>query len=222
MKSKQSPIRWKDFEKLRATLLRDKRRIREDEQGSRTSRRPRSVAEIARTNLSPTLLCSLYARIISATKARTIIELGTSLGINTLYLAAQEDTTVTTFEGSPAIADVASLTFEFAGAENITLIRGNIDSSLPAYIHSIRRLDFALLDANHRYEPTVRYFEALVTKIRDSSVVVIDDIHRSREMNRAWEHAKNHRLVYGSADLFRCGILFFDPSLNKQHVILQA
>jgi hypothetical protein len=27
-------------------------------------------------------------------------------------------------------------------------------------------------------------------------------------------------LVYGSIDLYRCGILFFDPALNKQHFIL--
>jgi hypothetical protein len=77
------------------------------------------------------------------------------------------------------------------------------------------------MDANHRYQPTLQYFERLLPKINETSIVVLDDIHYSREMEQAWQELKKHRIVYGSADLFRCGILFFDPSLNKQHVILQ-
>jgi hypothetical protein len=61
-----------------------------------------------------------------------------------------------------------------------------------------------------------------VKKVHPNSIIIIDDIHYSPEMAAAWKVIKNHRLVYASADLFRCGIVFFDPSLNKQHVILQV
>ena len=80
----------------------------------------------------------------------------------------------------------------------------------------------AFMDANHRYEPTIRYFELLLKKVHEKSVLIVDDIHHSCDMEKAWKEMQRHRLVYGSADLFRCGILFFDPSLNKQHVILQV
>jgi hypothetical protein len=53
------------------------------------------------------------------------------------------------------------------------------------------------------------------------SALIIDDIHQSPEMEKAWKEIQQHALVYGSIDLYRCGIVFFDPSLNKQHVVLQ-
>jgi len=154
--------------------------------------------------------------------ATCIVELGTSFGINALYLSEAKGATVTTFEGAPAIADIAALTFEFAGKENIRLTVGNIDQTLPAFLQQVRQVDFVFIDANHMYGPTIRYFEWLLKKIHERSVLVVDDIHCSPGMERAWEEIKGHRLVYGSADLYRCGIVFFDPSLNKQHVILQV
>ncbi|MEO7991775.1 MAG: SAM-dependent methyltransferase, partial [Chryseolinea sp.] len=80
----------------------------------------------------------------------------------------------------------------------------------------------AFMDANHRYEPTLRYFNILIQKMNDRGILIVDDIHYSTEMDRAWNELKQHVRVHASADLYRCGILFFDPSLNNQHVVLQC
>jgi predicted O-methyltransferase YrrM len=100
-------------------------------------------------------------------------------------------------------------------------VQGNLQATLPEFLQTVRKVDFVFMDANHRYKPTITYFQWLVSRISESSIVVLDDIHYSAEMEKAWNELKTHKLVYGSADLYRCGILFFDPSLNKQHVILQ-
>jgi predicted O-methyltransferase YrrM len=210
------------IERLRKKLLSDHRILNTSDPGSGRHSRSNTIASIARTSLSPLQFSDMYARMIRHFKAQTIIELGTSFGINTLYLAQKKDSAVATFEGSPGIADIAQTTFEFAGASNIQLIRGDIDVTLSSYLQSVRKVDFALIDANHRYKPTLHYFELLLTKIRETSVVVLDDIHYSKEMEKAWNEISKHKLVYGTADLYRCGILFFDPSLNKQHAILQV
>lgn len=207
-------------ENLRAQLLRDQRILKDPDLGSGASSK-RTINSLAKNSLSPMSLSSLYSDAIDFFKAKKIIELGTAFGINTLYLAARRERSVTTFEGTPDIAEIAKLTFEFAQATNIELIEGNLDNTLRTYLQSIRKFDFALMDANHRYEPTIRYFRMLMPRLQESSVVIVDDIHYSAEMEKAWHELRNHKLVYGSADLFRCGFLFFDPSLNKQHVILQ-
>lgn len=181
----------------------------------------RKISAIARTSASPAKYSSLYARIIRAFQCHDVIELGTSLGINTLYLAQGNDSKVTTFEGATPIANIAEAGFEQAGATTISLVRGNIDLTLPQHLDSVKRVDFALLDANHRHAPTLKYFEAIARKVHNRSVLVIDDIHYSPEMAQAWKDIQNHSLVYATADLFRCGLVFFDPSLNKQHVVLQ-
>jgi predicted O-methyltransferase YrrM len=209
------------IEDLRRKLLTDKRNIRVEDLGSGSMYQNGTIASIAATSLSPVKFSSLYSRIILYKKARQILELGTSFGVNTLYLAQHPDTRVTTLEGSSEVADIARLTFQFHGSKNINLIEGNIDDTLGNFLQSVRKIDFALIDANHRFEPTRDYFEQLAMKVHENSVIVIDDIHLTSEMERAWNALKAHRLVYTTIDLFRCGILFFDPSLNKQHVILQ-
>jgi hypothetical protein len=208
-------------EKLRAQLLKDQRFLNDPDPGSGSSTK-RPISVIAQNSLSPVSISSLYNDMIDYFKARKVIELGTSFGINTLYLASKKERSVTTFEGSRQVAEIARLTFEFSESKNIEMIEGNIDVTLKRYLQSIRKFDLVLMDANHRYEPTLRYFNLLMPKLHDSTVIIIDDIHYSAEMHEAWNELKNHKLVYGSADLFRCGVLFFDPSLNKQHVILQV
>ena len=189
--------------------------------GSVLKRSERKVSDIARTSLSPVKYSRLYARLARHFFCRNIIELGTSLGINALYLASDSRVHVTTFEGSSAIAAVAKSTFEFASAANISLVEGNIDSTLPGWLDAHQEIDLAFIDANHRYEPTMRYFHSIQRKTHFKSVVIMDDIHYTPEMEKAWTEIKNDALVYGTVDLYRSGLVFFDPSLNKQHVVLQ-
>lgn len=113
--------------------------------------------------------------------------------------------------------NIALTNFEFSEAKNIVLVEGNINETLPEFVEVNRRLDFVLMDANHRYEPTVEYFNLVVERMTPGAIVVVDDIYQSNEMAKAWKEIRGHELVYGSIDLFRCGIVFFDPSLNKQH-----
>jgi predicted O-methyltransferase YrrM len=134
------------------------------------------------------------------------LELGTSAGITTLYLAKQPNAQVVTFEGNPAMINIALTNFEYFNTSNIRLIQGNLDSTLTDYLQNPAKLNFVLMDANHRYEPTLRYFSLLARRIADKGVIVLDDIHHSEEMTRAWREIRNHQLVYASVDLFRCGI----------------
>lgn len=215
--------RFAHIESLREKLLLDRRSLPVHDLGSKGNGESlRKISHIAGTSLSPARFSKLYLRIAHCFAATSIVELGTSFGINALYLAEKADATVTTFEGSPAVAEVALMTFEFASKKNVKMIVGNIDHTLPAFIQGIRKVDLAFIDANHRYEPTLKYFECLLRKVHERSVVIVDDIHYTPCMAAAWKAIRNNRLVYGSADLFRCGIVFFDPSLNKQHVILQV
>jgi len=181
----------------------------------------RNVKDIARTSLSPAKYAQLYARIVAHFKYKNIIELGTSLGINALYLSSLPETHVTTFEGSDAIADIAESSFESAGKPSIHLIRGDINKTLPHFISQSAKIDLAFMDANHRYEATMQYFRLILPRLHEKSIVLIDDIHYTAGMQTAWNEIREHPLVYGSADLYRVGILLFDPSLNKQHVVLQ-
>ncbi|MBX2963475.1 MAG: class I SAM-dependent methyltransferase [Cyclobacteriaceae bacterium] len=221
---KREPITVSAFETLRKKLSNDHRELEVEDFGAgskHASGTKRKISDIARTTLSDARYSALYSRLAEHCNAKTIVELGTSFGINTMYLANRPDARVYTFEGSTAVTEIASISFEFAGIKNIELVSGNLDSTLKATLSRLPKVDLAFMDANHRLEPTLRYFEALLARSHHKTIMIIDDIHDTPEMEKAWTAIKNHPLVYTSTDLFRCGLVFLDPSLNKQHVVLQ-
>lgn len=212
------------IEKLRFDLLKTHREINVEDVGAKSkhfTNSTRKISEIAETSLSNGRFSSLYQRLTEYIDAKTIVELGTSFGLNTLYLAKKNNAKVYTFEGSESVAEIAGDTLKFSGARNIEIIKGNINSTLYSTLSRIPKVDFAFVDANHQYEPTKKYFEELLMKVHHKSIMVIDDIHGNPGMSKAWREICNHDLVHTSIDLYRCGILFFDPSLTKQHVVLQ-
>lgn len=182
--------------------------------------RTRKISDIAATSLTPAYLAQLYVRICQYTEVHNIVELGTSLGLTSLYLSGLPDCKVYSFEGSHSIANIALTNFEYFEKKNIHLVEGDIANTLPRFLQdNLAKIGFALVDANHRYAPTIQYFEWLMKRFNEKSIMVIDDIHHSPEMEKAWNELKKHYLVYGSVDLYRCGILFFEPGLNRQHFV---
>ncbi|MBH8558415.1 O-methyltransferase [Hymenobacter negativus] len=186
--------------------------------------RQRRVADIARTAAKPPHLAQLLFRLVNYFRPTTILELGTSLGLTTAYLAAADSRHhVTTFEGCPNVASVARETFSALNINNVRIVEGNIDDTLAPTLATLPApVDFAFFDGNHRYEPTLRYFEQCLAHRTDKSVFVFDDIHWSEEMERAWDAIKIHPDVTVTVDLFYIGLVFFRKNQPKQHFWLRV
>jgi len=175
-----------------------------------TKSNERKVSDIARSALKPKKFGQLMFRTVNHCRSNNIIELGTSLGITTAYLAsAKLNANVYTFEGAKQIAAIAKQTFDSLSINNIQVIEGNFDNTLQKQLNKMSCVDFAFVDGNHRKKPTIQYFEQLLAKSTESSVFIFDDIHWSNEMEEAWEYIKQHSAVTLTIDLFFIGIVFF-------------
>ncbi len=178
----------------------------------------RKVAEIASSSLKPRKFSQLLYRMVRYYKPSNILELGTSLGITTAYLASANPAGhVCTMEGAEAIAGIARQTFENVRLRNIDLVQGNFDATLESQLNHMQSLDFAFIDGNHRKEPTLNYFTQLLAKANDQSIFVFDDIHWSDEMEEAWKSIQQHPSVTLTIDLFFIGLVFF----RKEQKIVQ-
>lgn len=180
----------------------------------------REIRSIANGGITLPKYSSLLFRLIQWKKSSNVWELGTSLGINTLYLSANRLSKITTFEGCTSTLDVATSNFNRLGRRNITTVEGDIAEQLPRELSRTSTLDFVFFDANHRLEPTLAYFDACSKKVNDKSIFVFDDIHWSKDMKRAWKRIKKDPAVATTVDLFQVGLVFFDHSLTKEHVVL--
>jgi predicted O-methyltransferase YrrM len=214
------------IEDERKFLLANDEEIELNDLGAGTSNKvvkSRKVSNVARKSIAPAKKSRLLHRLINYCKPDIVLELGTCLGINTLYLALEESTSaVYTFEGCHNTADVANKLWQkFDFTDKINLVEGNIDNTLQHFLADINQIDFAFLDANHTYKATMEYFDAINEKVHHQSIVVIDDIHWSSGMQKAWQEIKQKDNVFLSIDLFHVGIILFTPLYIKQHYILE-
>lgn len=216
---------YDDIESIRAKLLLTEKEIAIKDYGAGSTINAsdkRKIKDIAKNTLKSPKYGQLLFRLVKHFKPNTILELGTSLGLSTLYLAAVDKTIqVTTVEGCPNTAKVAQVNFDKIGFENITLVNEKFDTFLPKYVEKTNHLDFVFFDGNHTKEATLHYFEACLQKIVGKTVFVFDDIHWSDGMSSAWETIKKHPKVTTTIDLHFMGVVFFNSDLSKEDFVLK-
>ena len=210
-----------EIEKIRREFLKDKTPVSGMDYGAGTRvGLPRTVSAIARHGISTSKDCLMLAHLVRYFHPETIIELGTSLGIATAYLANACDGTVYTFEGNEDLLRRAKQVSDRLSMKNTRFFHGNIDDTLPEALHGIDRVDLAVIDANHRGDALQRYFRWLREKMSDKSLIVVDDIRWSAGMYKAWQEITGNDCVAVSIDFYRKGLLFFDRGLQQGHFFL--
>ncbi len=210
------------IESVRSKNLLNNNKVRVIDFGTGKFQREQCISEIAGSSVKPKKYAQLLFRLVNYFAPENILEIGTSLGISTLYLSLPDKKNrIITLEGSPEIAAIAERNFKSLRRENITLICGEFDETLPKAIQSLPRLDFVYFDGNHRKESTLSYFRQCLGPISENSIFVFDDIYWSREMSEAWHEIKNNELVTISIDLYQFGIVFFKKGILKQHFMLR-
>ena len=216
---------YDDVESLRSKLLLDDRiiNVKDFGTGGKTDQnRKLKISTIAKNFLQSKKNAQLISRLVTHFKPKCILELGTSLGITSLYLALPDKTCkLITLEGCPQTAEIARENFNLFRAENIELICAEFDQSLERALTMTSNIDFIYFDGNHSKEATLKYFEVCLERHNQNSIFVFDDIHWSKEMTDAWSIIKDHPDVRISIDLFQLGLVFFKVGIPNQHFKLK-
>ena len=185
-------------------------------------RKHRKVSDIASKSGSSRRKGKLLFRLVNWLKPSTMLELGTSLGLGTIYLAsAAPSGRLITLEGCPNTARIALSTFQKLKMNKIDMCIGEFGTTLAQAINDLTKIDFAFLDGNHTKSATLDYYQQLKPFLHEKSVLVFDDIHWSDGMEEAWTAIIADPDIRLSIDLFEIGIVFFRKELNQaQHLTL--
>ncbi|MES2762253.1 MAG: class I SAM-dependent methyltransferase [Bacteroidota bacterium] len=218
-----------DFEELkdiRKQLLDDPTIIEVTDLGAGSKKihsNKRSVNQIAKHGIAQQKQAEFLYRLLNKFAPATIVELGTSVGLTSLYLSkALPNSTVYTIEGCPNLFKFSTQLFKRRSAANIVSINGNFNEELPKLLSNLNSLDLLYIDGNHAYQPTMNYFKLALEKKNVNSIFIFDDIYWSEGMQQAWKEICSHKQVRLSLDLFYFGIVFFrTENKEKEHFVLK-
>lgn len=186
--------------------------------GSAKTSAIQSVRRIISHQSVPKKYGKLLYNLAQWVSARNILELGTSVGVGTMYLASSSGyAKITTIEGDETRCQLAIENLKNLGLFNVKVVQGSFGSELPKVLIDSNSLDLVFFDGDHTYHATMANFEMCLGKVHEGSVFVFDDIRWSNDMFKAWQQIVSNESVTISIDLFRMGIVFFRKGIIKQH-----
>lgn len=215
---------YETLKSYRKSLLENKNTIEVTDfgAGSRVFKsNTREISKIAQTAGITPKNAELLFRIVRYFQPKSVLEIGTSLGLATSALSlGNENSNIITLEGCPNTQKQAQVQLQEQNSnfQNIEFVNTEFSS----YFKNLSPITHHLIyfDGNHSKKATLDYFEALLSTISNDSVWIFDDIHWSADMDEAWEIIKNHPKVSVTIDTFQWGIVFFRAEQMKEHFII--
>lgn len=202
----------------RASLTKNKQTITVTDYGTGANKSPlRKISAIAKRTAISDKYGLLLARMVEDYKPANIIEMGTSLGMSTFYLASCAQTPVITIEGCPNCSAVAQQTLTAHGISNVQYHVGNFDNVMEPLLDALPEIGLIYIDGNHTEDATLRYFELVARRATPTTIAIFDDIHLNPGMTKAWKRISNDSRVMTSIDIFQLGIIFFRTGCQKEH-----
>jgi predicted O-methyltransferase YrrM len=206
----------------RNALARDGEMLPRTKLGAGTSR-PQSTRQLARSSSVRHKYGILLHALSSYVRPTQILELGTCLGVSSLYLLlGDKEAKLVSVEGCP---------------HTYAKQRSHWRTLLPAHLaradfhcdtfdnflenNTIENIDLAYIDGNHTQEATWRYFHRLWPLLSPNGLVVLDDIHWSSGMEMAWNQIKPPTTGMLTLDLWQFGLCMKVAGPESGHVVLK-
>ncbi|MEP1094296.1 MAG: hypothetical protein ABJG78_04265 [Cyclobacteriaceae bacterium] len=178
------------------------------------------ISSVAKSSLSTAKFSAFMHLLTNELDIDTVLETGTSLGVNTLYLSRSSAKKIVTMEASSIISEIAKKEFASLDAGKIILESGDITKTFePAIIR--HEPDLIFLDADHRSSVLKRQIEQLMKLPKQVKCIVIHDIYWSKDMRDTWNELVSDSRFELSIDIFQAGLLFPHKDIEKQHFTLR-
>jgi len=195
----------------REGLLKDQTWITMEEYGAGSLKfksSKRKIADITKHGISPIKQSEMLSKLVNYLKMETCVELGTSVGLNALYLAST-GAEVHTIEGCKDLYEFAKKLNQQPHFEKLHHHLGLFDDVLPILLTQSSSPLFIYIDGNHTYEATLRYVNWCIEHANAETVIALDDIYWNAQMTKAWQEVRQLDAVTISIDLYHTGLLFF-------------
>ena len=210
----------------RVELLQNKTQIHYDvfEKGLK-----REVSEICNSAASPKSWAHFFYFLIKYSGSLSVIEIGTNLGVSGQYflsaltqnaMKTQKKVDFVTIEGVEGLCDIANKRFMELNPNqlvNVKVHNALYDDILPEIVAEKNHFDIVFIDGNHRYSPTLKYYEMLLDCVNEKAIFIFDDINWNAEMQEAWKAILHKNYHSYAIDFYKLGIVVIDKTEVKKN-----
>ncbi|MCQ2344843.1 MAG: class I SAM-dependent methyltransferase [Paludibacteraceae bacterium] len=152
----------------------------------------------------------LLQRLCATNNAKTIIEIGRTNGISTMYLASNNTHSTVYSISDKKPTDVFIKT-------RYTNIHQCKAAELQRTIDKAESIDILYVRRSCGFNEIDNIFDLCKPKSNDGSIFIFDDIHKDSQTEKKWENILESDNVTLSLDLYRVGLVWFKKDLKKQH-----
>jgi predicted O-methyltransferase YrrM len=162
---------------------------------------------------------ALLFRLVNFFKCRNVLQIGSSTGVMSLYLALplRNSCECYVLEERPGLQESVRDFAKIHSLKNLHFQEGAYQENLNRLKTQFASFDFIFINARGDVEKTRDALGWIETFICPDTVMVIDNIRQDEAMKSVWQEIKNRPDVGLTIDLFSLGLVFFNPRLHRQH-----
>ncbi len=170
----------------------------------------RIVSDIVKRSSTSEDFGVLYQKIIKKFEINSVLELGTSLGVGTMYFALSENQPqITSIDACPETINFTKRKFESKGIKNVTFINDTFDNVFNNKILAGKKFDLIFIDGNHQSKGVLFYYDYISKKLAsEKCIYIIDDINWTADMYNAWKTICKKNATNLTLNLGRMGLVF--------------
>ncbi len=181
----------------------------------------RSIGEIVKRESIRPKHGALLFRLTNYFKSKNILQIGTTMGLSTLYLTSYATgLRCIAMENVPEFAAIDRQAFDKEGRNPVDLRIGNNKDLLPQALNDINSLDFVFFNTLYEQQNNLWLFNECMKYAHNDTVFVIEGIKASRKMRELWEEICACPEVTVTLDLYSLGIVLFNKKLHKRDYIV--
>ena len=156
-------------------------------------------------------------RLTNHYKPRTIVAIGSSLGLIPLYLTRYDSTvSCITLESEPDFARIATHLLSKETNLSLQIRSGVYHKIIPGVLTRLKRIDCIFVDKNVELNDLDNIFNQCLPFFHADTFCVWAGIRSSSEKYHFWQQLCQHPQVTVAVDMFQMGLLFFQPKLHKR------
>ena len=185
--------------------------------GSKKMGQIRTIASIYKNASCKGTYAKLLYQLSSYYQPKSILELGTNLGVGTFFLhEGNPNAKILSIDGCIETQNIAKRALNH---KNILFIHSKFEDFLTNL--SPQKFDLIYIDGDHRGEALLKYLKILQNFSHDETIFVLDDIRWSKDMYSAWKETIESKDFNLTLDLFKMGIILKKSGKEKEHFILK-